>query len=131
MNKEISKRWIDALPRYTQGRENLKTDDFSNDGFRHCCLGVLCELYAEETGEDIWGAPEGDESAYRCTVGTDGSHGYPPIAIAAWAEMTKTEENRLVQMNDTYGYEFARIAELIADGIPIPRPLVAATEEGE
>jgi len=45
MNPEIKKQWVDALRsgKYKQGRDYLrnKRDEF-------CCLGVLCDLYAQK-----------------------------------------------------------------------------------
>ena len=46
MKAEIAKKWVKALRsgRYQQGKQALKVK--SKRGItRHCCLGVLCELY--------------------------------------------------------------------------------------
>lgn len=44
MNPEVKQKWIDALRsgNYEQGSEKLR----SVSGY--CCLGVLCDLYAQE-----------------------------------------------------------------------------------
>jgi hypothetical protein len=44
MNPEVKQKWIDALRsgEYEQGSEKLR----SVSGY--CCLGVLCDLYAQE-----------------------------------------------------------------------------------
>ena len=44
MNPEVKQKWIDALRsgKYEQGCERLR----SVSGY--CCLGVLCDLYAQE-----------------------------------------------------------------------------------
>lgn len=44
MNPEVKQKWIDALRsgKYEQGSEKLR----SVSGY--CCLGVLCDLYAQE-----------------------------------------------------------------------------------
>ena len=52
MKPEIKKLWVEALRsgEYTQGSMRL----FNNESF--CCLGVLCDLHAKETGgqwEDV------------------------------------------------------------------------------
>lgn len=46
MRKEIAKKWIKALRsgKYKQGEVYLKQFD-SHGEPKHCCLGVLCELY--------------------------------------------------------------------------------------
>jgi hypothetical protein len=46
MKETIKQQWIQALRsnEYTQAVGNLRTDK------GYCCLGVLCDLYAKETG---------------------------------------------------------------------------------
>lgn len=50
MKKEIAEQWIAALRsgKYNQARAGLKTAK------GHCCLGVLCELFIEQTGQGSW-----------------------------------------------------------------------------
>lgn len=49
MKKNIMKKWVKALRsgKYKQGKNFLKQFN-SKKQPRHCCLGVLCELYNEE-----------------------------------------------------------------------------------
>lgn len=44
MNPEVKQKWIDALRsgKYEQGSGKLRTPN------GYCCLGVLCDLYAQE-----------------------------------------------------------------------------------
>ena len=46
MKPEIKQKWINALRsgEYEQGRKSLR------DRNKYCCLGVLCDLHAKETG---------------------------------------------------------------------------------
>jgi hypothetical protein len=49
MKKDIAKKWVKALRsgKYKQGECYLK--QFNDNGqAKHCCLGVLCELYNNE-----------------------------------------------------------------------------------
>jgi hypothetical protein len=48
MNQEIKTQWIAALRsgQYKQGKGMLKQTTAQGD-IRHCCLGVLCELYMQ------------------------------------------------------------------------------------
>ena len=52
MNKKVMKKWVKALlsGKYKQGQGLLKQTDHKN-AIRHCCLGVLCELYNEDMKE--------------------------------------------------------------------------------
>ena len=52
MNKRVMKKWVKALlsGKYKQGQGLLKQTDHKNT-IRHCCLGVLCELYNEDMKE--------------------------------------------------------------------------------
>ena len=49
MDKQIAKMWVDALEsgQYVQGKEYLCAKN------QYCCLGVLCELYVQQTGDNI------------------------------------------------------------------------------
>jgi hypothetical protein len=49
MRKEVMKKWIKALRsgKFKQGQGTLKQYNSKRQA-RHCCLGVLCELYNEE-----------------------------------------------------------------------------------
>lgn len=48
MNPEIKKQWATALRsgNYKQGEYQLKRKD------EYCCLGVLCDIYQKEHGQD-------------------------------------------------------------------------------
>lgn len=48
MNGEVKAKWIAALRsgEYEQGRNFLREEG------SYCCLGVLCELHAKETGNE-------------------------------------------------------------------------------
>ena len=50
MNKKVKQKWIAALESgdYKQGKNFLKNKN------KFCCLGVLCDLYAKETGKGKW-----------------------------------------------------------------------------
>lgn len=50
MKKLVAEKWVKALrsKKYKQGRNALKMKNNSTGMTRHCCLGVLCELYQQE-----------------------------------------------------------------------------------
>lgn len=49
MKPEVAKKWIEALrsKKYKQGAHVLKKE-MKSGVVRHCCLGVLCELYNQQ-----------------------------------------------------------------------------------
>lgn len=51
MKKEIRNKWLKALRsgKFKQGQGALRTV-----GTGHCCLGVLCEVYRQDTGNGVW-----------------------------------------------------------------------------
>lgn len=76
MKPEIKAKWVAALRsgEYKQGREALRIGD------RFCCLGVLCDLHAKDTGEQ-WKKYYEDEFSY----GEDGQTSMLPVEVAKWA----------------------------------------------
>jgi hypothetical protein len=76
MNKRVKTKWLKALRsgKYKQGRGQLRTPDD-----RFCCLGVLCDLYAKETGVSWEGNGEDDD--YEIC----GDTGFLPQVIQEWA----------------------------------------------
>jgi hypothetical protein len=114
MNERIKEQWISALTsgEFTQNKRALKRDG------AFCCLGVLCELHARETG-NRW------ENSDRYL----GEYAYLPQEVIKWAELkdkfgsfdSETElwprgidENNLSIINDD-GDSFATIAEIIKE----------------
>lgn len=78
MNPEVKARWVAALRsgEYRQGLARALND--GNGGF--CCLGVLCDLYAKEFGEQ-WAA----RKYHKDCVALLGNWAYPPNEVREWA----------------------------------------------
>lgn len=100
MNPDIKRRWVGALRsgKYQQGRGCLRAT--SDDGtVEHCCLGVLSELWSEETGEDF-----------------DGERTFLPEPVRIWAGLRRAapraQSQFLAVLNDR-GKPFDEIADLI------------------
>lgn len=101
MNHEIKAKWVAALRsgEYKQGRGSLRERD------AYCCLGVLCDIHARETG-CRWG----DRNEYLdCS-------GILPVLVRDWAglRLRDPEVDRycLSAQNDN-GASFPEIADLI------------------
>jgi hypothetical protein len=124
-------KWVKALrsKKYKQGKRVLKQKTKAGVT-RHCCLGVLCELYQQEQRRQKLDALPvsrrraiiGDEIARGSTVYKfDDSGATLPRPVRKWAGM-RTDEGffrepvraaeSLTDMNDT-GCTFTRIANAI------------------
>lgn len=101
MNPEIKQRWVAALRsgEYKQGRNFLFRDG------RHCCLGVLCDLYTKETGI-AWTAPSGQSLPSEVIKWSE---------VASWSPRVDVGHGKmgLAQINDSGEYDFPTIADLI------------------
>lgn len=128
MNEQVKKQWVEALRsgKYQQGREQLRVG--LEDGY--CCLGVLCDLHAQATGNE-WSKVDGPyynvDGPYYTYLG---EAYFPPNEVAAWAGLTTRcnselelrypeesddevwhqEHLYLSQLNDERGLTFGEIA---------------------
>ena len=113
MNADVKVRWVERLRSGGdgQGRGRLRRDN------AFCCLGVLCDIYAQETGTKwVENYDDGDMSFL-------GAGGDLPDAVCEWAGLDESDpyvtlDDRcyLSVANDT-GYTFAEIADLIEEGL--------------
>jgi len=110
MNKEIKDKWVKALRsgEYEQGRGCLKKYD------TYCCLGVLCDIHAKETGNE-WESINDYEYSYFNSMGS------LPFTVKKWAGISSTciHANKnikigLIAMNDD-GKPFTEIADIIEE----------------
>lgn len=138
MKKEIAKRWIKALRsgKYKQGQNYLK--QFNKKGeVKHCCLGVLCELYNDTMkkshkktlNEKIW---DDDIDAEYGYFRLNKKAGELPSVVRKWAgikneiglfEYKETDrygsfiaQQDLATLNDN-GSKFPTIAKIIEKNI--------------
>jgi len=101
MKRGIARKWVVALKsgKYKQARSRLKNGD------NYCCLGVLCNLYEEETGDEGW-------ENYKVL----------PPQVRDWAGMqtndgTYGDTKRLTRDNDTLRKSFTKIANIIKENV--------------
>lgn len=129
MKQEIKEKWVKALRSglYTQGRNVLRRGD------SFCCVGVLCDIHREETGEGSWvpmdsGIGEGS-LGYFTERGEEEALTTPP-SVMDWAGVNLNEatfylygySHRIFHLNDgNYGIPndepltFTQIADLIEE----------------
>jgi hypothetical protein len=114
MDEVVKQKWIEALRsgEYEQGKAAL-----NHMNKRFCCLGVLGDLYAKETGEQ-WSNAGGGEYALN-----EEAYFLPP-SVVKWAGLEDDNPAlpklprgfpktcRLAALNDN-GESFSRIADLI------------------
>lgn len=134
MKKEVAKKWIKALRsgKYKQGKGYLKK--FNDKGEpRHCCLGVLCELYNDTMKKNHkktletrritkYDSLDGDQEV----VIFNGFDTLLPIKVRRWADIkdglglfnfnAETETECLADLNDR-GKKFKTIADIIEKNI--------------
>lgn len=111
MNHVVKKKWLRALRSgdYQQGTKYLRSTRCGE--LKHCCLGVLCELFLQENNSQKW--HQDGEVFYL-----DGWRGVLPTPVMKWAELAttqvKVEETSLVRLNDD-GTSFEEIADIIEE----------------
>ena len=127
MNPEVKQKWIDALRsgKYEQGSEKLR----SQQGY--CCLGVLCDLYAQEheTQWEFRGNEETNLQLMDYWYFEDQSE-FLPDSVKEWAELPvgnpsvrvdvseEDDENdwfykdEIANLNDS-GYTFNELSNVI------------------
>lgn len=123
---EVKEEWLKRLRsgQYKQGTASLRTE---TDEF--CCLGVLCDIYAERVPNSFQWTLDEDAKAYHFGK----FFGFPPDAVTKWAADALTQhlpvkgrsvklteigygnsEISLIAMND-YGATFEEIANIIEE----------------
>jgi len=118
MNPEIKAKWVAAL----RSGEYRQTDrGVLNDGEGGwCCLGVLCDLYAKDVGDEWEWTPCSDAMRLRT-----GSTYYPAPEVRAWAAFHEDESpvviggirGSVAVHNDGTGHAQRRAFAEIADAI--------------
>ena len=111
-----AQKWVDALRsgKYTQTRGALRSDEGNNPKF--CCLGVACDLYAQEVGGS-WGPME-QRGYVKFTDPEDNvASDFLTPAVTKWLGLLWDNggnvKHSLLRLNDSYKYTFAQIADHI------------------
>lgn len=102
MKPEVKKKWVEALRsgQYVQGHKALRIQQ--RDGsYTFCCLGVLCDIHAKETGKE-WD----DGNLYMDHEAS------LPRTVRDWAGLDATNSAGVSFYNDT-GDGFSTIANRI------------------
>ncbi|WP_407543741.1 hypothetical protein Q0M94_28465 (plasmid) [Deinococcus radiomollis] len=125
MKPEVKALWTAALRsgEYQQGRMVMH----SPDG-KFCCLGVLCDVYAEETGL-TWGKVTNQGSGDQ---GLEflGDVNYPPPAVRAWAGLTSSDP-RLLVPGDHVTRQISELNDGLEPRLPLPFAEIADLIEAQ
>jgi hypothetical protein len=132
MNKDIAKKWVKALRsgKYKQGKSFLK--QFNSKGQpKHCCLGVLCELYNDTMKKNnkktISVKCRDDDLDYGYVTFANKDDSLPAV-VRKWAgiknklgtfsytERIFKHTECLADLNDT-GKKFSTIADIIEKNV--------------
>lgn len=108
---ENRRRWADALR--SGDYEQTSGCLYSTEEDAYCCLGVAAKIVGGEVVYPRGGGkslPENDDSAQFGLLGAAGYVGQTAIIDEGDRHVT------LDELNDTYGFTFAEIADLIDDG---------------
>lgn len=125
MNPEIKAQWVDNLTngKFIQGVRRLKKT--VSGELKYCCLGVLCEMYAQANpGAGTWvsfsdGLEPGFEW-FQTGHNKYGNYTSLPTEVMEWAGLKHSDayvmdgakRTSLTSLNDS-GVSFARIAQII------------------
>ena len=111
-----AQKWVDALRsgKYTQGQLCLRRTVEGESTF--CCLGVACDLYAQEVGGK-WGAIDRPGAIYFTDPNNDIVSSFLPPSVTKWLGIFwndgQTPKDTLTTLNDYEKYTFAQIADYI------------------
>ena len=114
MKKEIMEKWVQALESgdYSQCRGTLRKANKKKSKYGFCCLGVLCNIHAQEYPEIA--AKETDPTEYL------GQTAYLPPEVMQWADIQSCDGyidslgTELAVMNDD-GKSFKHLAKVIRE----------------
>ena len=107
MNPEIKQRWVDALQSGQYKKEKGGLGLTNGEGF--CCLGVLCNIHALETGNK-WKNPKSPYYLHEL------ASSFMPPQVKEWAGFPPNSHNielKLAKMNDDENKSFKKIADWI------------------
>jgi hypothetical protein len=111
---EIRDRWVAALRlgEYRQGTEYLRRERAG--AVVWCCLGVLCDLYVQEFGQDALEMIHDIDldNGPRTFTTFNGRSGSLPVPVAGWVGIARTQESDLAKMDDR-GDSFDVIADAV------------------
>jgi hypothetical protein len=120
MNKRIKTKWLKALRsgKYKQGKGGLaKPNRLGN--IKHCCLGVLCDIYLKEHKQK-WNPINKEDDEKLLSIGRSRETALLPPNVTLWAGLKednpilKSTHESLAGLNDA-GLTFKELAKRIEE----------------
>lgn len=117
MRAKYKAKWLEALRsgKYIQGRKWLKHRILPEGSFKYCCLGVMCELVAEDFGVST---AEYDTKVGKLIINFGANARWMPDEIALAIGLPRSTATALMSMNDEGGFTFREIADWIEENVP-------------
>jgi hypothetical protein len=128
MKSEVKKRWVDALRsgKYRQGTGYLINSSNATGQCKHCCLGVLCDLYLQEHDATLsWNSEAISDTEVLNVASLYGTEFLLPYQVQQWAGLHESSPcveyldstEMLSELNDYHGLDFDYLADLIEDSL--------------
>lgn len=126
MDREIGLKWVAAL----RSGEYKQSMLYLQDCLGFCCLGVLCDVHAKETGAGHWTHSDDSCGKVRSYItGNQIADDIPPANVLEWAGLIGLDVEvfnedgeprpiEFVTLNDQKGWSFAQIADAIEARLP-------------
>jgi hypothetical protein len=121
MDSQLKSQWTTALrsEEFQQAKGVLAR--LAEDGrvIGHCCLGVLCEIYARQNPTEMTTMPHGS-GFYKSRgyyYGEDGNYTGLPETFMEFIGLSRDQQNSLIALNDDYNQTFSEIADWIDSNI--------------
>lgn len=119
MNPRIKSLWVAALRsgKYRQGK-NALTNGRRGAQRRYCCLGVLCDVYAQETNVPVGRVVTSSSSWKEAMVRSNDVMQYLPCEVRDWATLKDSDPSidsgcSASEANDDLNWNFNQIATAI------------------
>jgi len=112
MDPDIKEEWLDRL---RSGDYKQITGQLRDEENGRCCLGVLCDIYAEQNDDGEW-----VDATFSTNVDSDKKT--LPSSVVNWAELQRHQGAQLTVGADYAECEYARLTlSELNDGIDVAR----------
>ena len=113
MDERVKKLWVEALRsgKYHQGRDGYLRQVMPDGNCLDCCLGVLCDLFAQEhPDKGRWEEFPKGVNYRRFVTPTDGEVTFLPVEVKRWAKLDSDnpvlwQDFKASELNDGEAYD--------------------------